>query len=236
MSPSTASDAPLLTAKALTREFDEGTVKALRGVDFTINQGEFVAITGPSGCGKSTLLQLLGALDRPTSGTLLFRGESIPDNPDPASYRASEVGFIFQAFHLLPTFTAAENVQIPMFEGNRSRSERHERALELLRLVGLEDRLDHFPAKLSGGERQRVAVARSLANEPSLLLADEPTGNLDSENAHSVLDLIIRLQQEQGRSMVLVTHDASIAERAGRILHMIDGRIVSDRATAANRS
>jgi len=236
MSPSTASDTPLLTANALTREFDEGTVKALRGVDFTINQGEFVAITGPSGCGKSTLLQLLGALDRPTSGTLLFRGESIPDNPNPASYRASEVGFIFQAFHLLPTFTAAENVQIPMFEGNRSRSERHERALELLRLVGLEDRLDHFPAKLSGGERQRVAVARSLANEPSLLLADEPTGNLDSENAHSVLDLIIRLQQEQGRSMVLVTHDASIAERAGRILHMIDGRIVSDRATAANRS
>ena len=211
-------------------------VKALRGVDFTINEGEFVAITGPSGCGKSTLLQLLGALDRPTSGTLLFRGESIPDNPDPASYRASEVGFIFQAFHLLPTFTAAENVQIPMFESNRSRSERHERALELLKLVGLEDRLDHFPAKLSGGERQRVAVARSLANEPSLLLADEPTGNLDSENAHSVLDLIIRLQQEQGRTMVLVTHDASIAERAGRILRMMDGRIVSDQVTAANRS
>ncbi len=207
MSPSAASDAPLLTAKALTREFDEGTVKALRGVDFTINEGEFVAVTGPSGCGKSTLLQLLGALDRPTSGTLLYRGESVPDNPDPAGYRASEVGFIFQAFHLLPTFTAAENVQIPMFESNRSLSERHERALELLRLVGLEDRFDHFPAKLSGGERQRVAVARSLANEPSLLLADEPTGNLDSENAHSVLDLIIRLQQEQGRTMVLVTHD-----------------------------
>lgn len=236
MSPSAASDAPLLTAKALTREFDEGTVKALRGVDFTINEGEFVAVTGPSGCGKSTLLQLLGALDRPTSGTLLFRGESIPDNPDPASYRASEVGFIFQAFHLLPTFTAAENVQIPMFESHRSLSERHERALELLRLVGLENRLDQFPAKLSGGERQRVAVARSLANEPSLLLADEPTGNLDSENAHSVLDLIIRLQQEQGRTMVLVTHDSAIAERAGRILHMIDGRIVSDQATAANGS
>jgi ABC-type lipoprotein export system ATPase subunit len=236
MSPSADRDAPLLTAKALTREFDEGTVKALRGVDFTINEGEFVAVTGPSGCGKSTLLQLLGALDRPSSGTLLFRGESIPDNPDPARYRASEVGFIFQAFHLLPTFTAAENVQIPMFESHRSLSERHERALELLRLVGLEDRLDQFPAKLSGGERQRVAVARSLANEPSLLLADEPTGNLDSENAHSVLDLIIHLQQEQGRTMVLVTHDLTIAERAGRILHMVDGRIVSDQATAANGS
>jgi ABC-type lipoprotein export system ATPase subunit len=218
----------IIEAKGLTREFDEGQVKALRGVDFFINEGEFVAITGPSGCGKSTLLQLLGALDRPTSGTLLYRGNSVPDHPNPAAYRAREVGFIFQGFHLLPTFTAAENVQIPMFEIDRSVSERHERALELLKLVGLEQRLDHFPSKLSGGERQRVAIARSLANEPSLLLADEPTGNLDSENAHSVLDLITRLQQEQGRTMVLVTHDATIAERAGRILGMFDGRIVSD--------
>ena len=220
--------ASLLEAKALTREFDEGQVKALRGVDFSIKEGEFVAIVGPSGCGKSTLLQLLGGLDRPTFGTLLYRGRSLPDHPNPAAYRAREVGFIFQAFHLLPTFTAAENVQIPMFEIDRSASERRGRALELLKLVGLEHRLDHFPSKLSGGERQRVAIARSLANEPSLLLADEPTGNLDSENAHSVFDLIIRLQQERGRTMVLVTHDATIAERGGRILHMIDGRIVSD--------
>ena len=228
MNPSAASAAPLLKAKALTREFDDGRVKALRGVDFSISEGEFVAIAGPSGCGKSTLLQLLGSLDRPTSGELLYRGESVPDNPDPAAYRASEIGFIFQAFHLLPTFTALENVQLPMFESDRSRSERRERARELLRLVGLEDRLDHFPSKLSGGERQRVAIARSLANRPSLVLADEPTGNLDSENAHAVLDLIISLQQERGRTMVLVTHDASIARQAGRILHMMDGRIVSD--------
>ncbi len=223
-----ASAASLLQAKALTREFDDGQVKALRGVDFSINEGDFVAITGPSGCGKSTLLQLLGALDRPTSGTLLYRGRSLPDDPNPAAYRAREIGFIFQAFHLLPTFTAAENVQIPMFETGRSASERRQRANELLKLVGLEHRLNHFPSKLSGGERQRVAIARSLANDPSLLLADEPTGNLDSENAHIVLDLIIRLQQEQGRTMVLVTHDATIAERAGRILGMKDGRIVSD--------
>ena len=222
------STASLLEAKALTRDFDEGQVKALRGVDFSIEEGEFVAITGPSGSGKSTLLQLLGALDRPTSGTLLYRGESLPDHPNPAAYRAREVGFIFQAFHLLPTFTAVENVQIPMFEIDRSVSERRERAVELLKLVGLEHRFDHFPSKLSGGERQRVAIARSLANGPSVLLADEPTGNLDSENAHSVLDLIIRLQQEQGRTMVLVTHDPTIAERAGRILRMIDGRIVSE--------
>ena len=226
MTPPSAS--ALLEAKALTREFDEGQVKALRGVDLTIKEGEFIAIVGPSGCGKSTLLQLLGALDRPTSGTLLYRGQSLPDLPNPAAYRAHEVGFIFQAFHLLPTFTAVENVQIPMFETDRSASERRERAVELLKLVGLEQRLDHFPSKLSGGERQRVAIARSLANEPSVLLADEPTGNLDSENAHTILDLIIRLQQEQGRTMVLVTHDPTIAERAQRILRMKDGRIVSD--------
>lgn len=226
MTPPSAS--ALLEAKALTREFDEGQVRALRGVDLTIKEGEFIAIVGPSGCGKSTLLQLLGALDRPTSGTLLYRGQSLPDLPNPAAYRAHEVGFIFQAFHLLPTFTAVENVQIPMFETDRSASERRERAAELVKLVGLAPRLDHFPSKLSGGERQRVAIARSLANEPSLLLADEPTGNLDSENAHAILDLIIRLQQEQGRTMVLVTHDPTIAERAQRILRMKDGRIVSD--------
>lgn len=219
---------PLLEAKSLTREFDEGQVKALRGVDFSIEEGDFVAITGPSGCGKSTLLQLMGALDRPTSGALFYRGESLPDHPHPATYRAREVGFIFQAFHLLPTFTAAENVQIPMFALDRSASERRERAFELLKLVGLENRLDHFPSKLSGGERQRVAIARSLANGPSLLLADEPTGNLDSENAHAVLDLITRLQQEHGRTMVLITHDPTIAGRAGRILRMKDGQIVSD--------
>lgn len=228
MIESSANATSLLEAKALTREFDEGQVKALRGVDFSIKEGEFIAITGPSGCGKSTLLQLLGALDRPTSGTLLYRGRSLPDDPNPAAYRAREVGFIFQAFHLLPTFTAAENVQIPMFEIDRSVSERRERAFELLKLVGLEDRVDHFPSKLSGGERQRVAIARSLANGPALLLADEPTGNLDSENAHSVLELLIRVQQEQGRTMVLVTHDPTIAQRAGRILRMKDGRIVSD--------
>ena len=236
MNPSAASAIPLLQAKELSREFDDGHVRALRGVNFSIQEGEFVAITGPSGCGKSTLLQLLGALDRPTAGDLFYRGESIPNMPHPSRYRAAEIGFIFQAFQLLPTFTALENVQIPMFESARSRAERREQALALLKLVGLENRLDHFPSKLSGGERQRVAIARSLANEPSLLLADEPTGNLDSENAHAILNLIIRLQQEQGRTMVLVTHDPSIAERAGRILRMKDGQIVSDQAAASKEA
>ena len=215
-------------ASGLKKEFDDGSVQALRGVDFSIAQGEFVAVIGPSGCGKTTLLQMLGALDRPSAGTLLYRGNSIPDLPDPSAYRAHEIGIIFQAFHLLPTFTAVENVQMPMFETDRSAVQRSERASALLKSVGLDHRLNHFPAKLSGGERQRVAIARSLANGPSVLLADEPTGNLDSENAHLILDLIIRLHRENNMTLVLVTHDMTIAQRAQRTIQMMDGRIVSD--------
>ncbi len=222
----------IFEVKGLKKEYDDGKVQALRGVDFRIHQGEFVAITGPSGCGKTTLLQMLGALDFPSSGNLLYRGNSLPGLPDPAAYRAREIGIIFQAFHLLPTFTAKENVQLPMFETDRPRPDRQSRAIELLKLVGLEHRLDHFPAKLSGGERQRVAIARSLANGPSVLLADEPTGNLDSENAHHILDLIIRLSTEQNMTLVLITHDPSIARRASRTIEMMDGHIVSDQQAA----
>jgi ABC-type lipoprotein export system ATPase subunit len=227
--PSTAVPLPyIFEAAGIAKRYDDGQVQALRGVDFCVAQGEFLAITGPSGCGKTTLLQMLGALDRPTQGTLLYRGNSIPIDRL-ASYRALEIGFIFQAFHLLPTFTAVENVQIPMFESALPISERRDRAVSLLRSVGLEHRLDHFPAKLSGGERQRVAIARSLANGPLVLLADEPTGNLDSENACLILDLIVRLHREQKMTLVLVTHDMSIAARASRTIQMKDGRIVSDR-------
>jgi ABC-type lipoprotein export system ATPase subunit len=217
----------------LEKKFEDGQVQALRGVTFRVVQGEFVAITGPSGCGKTTLLQMLGALDRPTAGTLLYRGNSIPDLPDPSIYRAHEIGFIFQAFHLLPTFTALENVQIPMFESDLPISERRDRAITLLRSVGLEHRLSHFPAKLSGGERQRVAIARSLANGPSVLLADEPTGNLDSENASLILELIVRVHREQNMTLVLVTHDMSIAQRASRTIQMKDGHVVSDRESTS---
>jgi putative ABC transport system ATP-binding protein len=192
-----------------------------------VAEGEFVAITGPSGCGKSTLLQMLGALDRPTAGTLHYRGNSIPGLADPSAYRAHEVGFIFQAFHLLPTFTALENVQIPMFETQLSAGKRRDRARDLLKTVGLEHRLDHFPSRLSGGERQRVAIARSLANEPAVLLADEPTGNLDSENAGLIMELIDGLHRERGVTFVLVTHDPSVARHASRTIAMKDGRIVS---------
>jgi ABC-type lipoprotein export system ATPase subunit len=226
---STAASLPyLFEAIGIAKRFDDGQVQALRGVNFCVTQGEFLAITGPSGCGKTTLLQMLGALDRPTQGTLLYRGNSIPMH-NPSSYRALEIGFIFQAFHLLPTFTAVENVQIPMFESDLPISGRRDRAVALLKSVGLGQRLNHFPAKLSGGERQRVAIARSLANGPAVLLADEPTGNLDSENARLILELIVRLHREQNMTLVLVTHDMGIAARASRTIQMKDGRIVSDR-------
>lgn len=215
-------------ATGLIKDYDDGQVHALRGVDFQIGEGEFVAIVGPSGSGKTTLLQMLGALDEPDSGTLTYRGKSIADLDDAAKYRAREIGFIFQAFHLLPTFTAIENVQIPMFEDGQSRSGRSARAHELLKAVGLEARVNHFPAKLSGGERQRVAIARSLANSPSVLLADEPTGNLDSANAVMILDLLINLHRERRMTLILITHDMTVARRAGRAIQMKDGRVVFD--------
>jgi ABC-type lipoprotein export system ATPase subunit len=220
----------VFAATGLKKEYDEGQVQALRGVDFQIMQGEFVAIIGPSGCGKSTLLQMLGALDHPSAGSLNYRQQSVPDLPDPAGYRAHQIAFIFQAFHLLPTFTALENVQMPMYETNWSAAERVDRARRLLISVGMEHRIDHYPAKLSGGERQRVAIARSLANNAPVLLADEPTGNLDSENARMILELLVKLHQEQSMTLVLVTHDMGIAQKASRIIEMKDGKIVSDSA------
>lgn len=219
---------PVFEADQLVKEYDDGRVPALRGIALRIEDGEFVSIIGPSGCGKSTLLNMLGALDRPTSGSLKFKGTSIPDLADPAKYRGQEVGFIFQAFHLLPTFTVEENVQIPMFELPWSRAQRKKRAGELLDAVGLSHRLGHLPTKLSGGERQRAAIARSLANEPGVLLADEPTGNLDSQNAVQIMDLLCRLQTEHRITLLLVSHDLHVASHANRIIRMKDGLIVSE--------
>src|SRR4029077_8533103 len=178
-----------------------------------------------SGCGKTTLLQLLGALDRPTAGKLLFRGSSIPDLRDPSAYRSREIGFVFQSFHLLPTFTAIENVQIPMLEMRTSSAKRKQRARDLLKSVGLEQRQIHFPKKLSGGERQRVAIARSLANEPSVLLADEPTGNLDSASQDEVLELLRRLRHQRSLTLVIVTHSPEVAAATDRNIRLRDGRI-----------
>jgi putative ABC transport system ATP-binding protein len=228
ISQSANPSACIYEAVALKKNYGDGQVQALRGVDFRIDQSEFVAIIGSSGCGKTTLLQMLGALDKPSTGSLHYRGNSLPDLVDPSVYRAREIGFIFQSFHLLPTFTALENIQIPMLESDLPASERRGRALTLLKSVGLEHRAHHFPSKLSGGERQRVAIARSLANGPSVLLADEPTGNLDSENARIILDLLVQLHEEQKMTLVLVTHDMMIARKAARNLQMLDGRIVFD--------
>jgi ABC-type lipoprotein export system ATPase subunit/pimeloyl-ACP methyl ester carboxylesterase len=225
----TVPDGPaFIEVRNLRREFDDGSVKALRGADFVIQKGEFVAIAGPSGSGKSTLLQLLGGLDVPTGGEVLFNGQSLSGVRDLSAFRARTIGFVFQSFHLLPTLNAAENVQVPMFEMPWPVKERQRRAGELLQAVGLAERIDHLPAKLSGGERQRVAIARSLANKPDLLLADEPTGNLDSDSARLVMDLLKQIHSQTGMTIIVVTHDPNVAAYAHRTLHMIDGRIVSD--------
>jgi putative ABC transport system ATP-binding protein len=239
-SPDGAPDGPdrgiLIEARQVTRHFDGGRVQALGGVTFAIREREFVAIVGPSGSGKSTLLQILGTLDAPTSGSLSFRGQPVPGIRDLSQFRAHTIGFIFQSFHLLPTLTAIENVQVPMFEMPWRSSARRRRAAELLQAVGLGARLDHLPRQLSGGERQRVAVARSLANEPRLLLADEPTGNLDSVSAQRVMELICAIHQQHGVSLIVVTHNPEVAACAGRTLRMLDGRIVSDTLNAGGTS
>ncbi len=221
----------IFEASGLAKEFDDGRVAALQGVDFKISGGEFVALVGPSGSGKTTLLNMLGLLDSPSSGSLKYRGHEMVGLPDPASYRAREVGFIFQSFHLLGTFTVTENVQIPMFGQGLSAKARGSRAAELLDSVGLSHRLNHLPVKLSGGERQRAAIARSLANRPGVLLADEPTGNLDSHNAAQVMKLLSQLHREHNTTLVLVTHDLEVASFASRLLTMRDGRIISDSVT-----
>ncbi|MFM8657870.1 MAG: ABC transporter ATP-binding protein [Chthoniobacterales bacterium] len=212
---------------ALTKEFDDGRVAALRGVDLRIRQGEFVSVVGPSGCGKTTLLNMLGLLDRPTGGTLRFRGRDLSALGDPAAYRARDIGFIFQSFHLLPNFTIEENVQMPMFGLPGTPRERRARAVELLEAVGLGHRLGHLPVKLSGGERQRAAIARSLANKPAILLADEPTGNLDSKNSAHVMEILLRLREEHRVTLVMVTHDQELARHGTRTVRIKDGQVVS---------
>ena len=205
-------------------------VRALREVDLKIVAGEFVSVQGPSGCGKTTLLNLLGLLDAPTSGQLRWDGHSVGDlsDRDRARLRLRGVGFIFQRFYLLPTLTARENVELPMRALGVSRAERTRRAADLLGEVGLSGRERAYPHQLSGGEEQRVAVARALANRPGLLLADEPTGELDSANSRAILDLLVRVRDARDATLLLVTHDPEVAGRARRHLTMRDGRVVHD--------
>jgi putative ABC transport system ATP-binding protein len=215
----------VLEARNLGREFTDGQVRALVDVNLRIRRGEYVAIMGPSGSGKSTLLGLLGALDRPSSGQILFEGQELTTWKGLDAFRAQKIGFVFQAFHLLPTLTALENVQVPMFETERPRSERTRYATELLGIVGLAHRLHHLPTKLSIGERQRVAVARALANDPVVLLADEPTGNLDSHTQQEILKLFDRLHRERGMTLIVITHSDEVARHAQRTVVIRDGKI-----------
>ena len=224
---------PIVEACSVTREFrmPAGTVTAVRGVSLSIHAGDHVAVRGPSGCGKSTLLHILGCVDAPTSGTLLFDGREVSRLPDAARslLRLRHIGFVFQRFFLLPMLTAAENVELPQSEAGVPKSTRQARTRELLEYVGLVARADHRPSQLSGGEMQRVAIARALANRPRLLLADEPTGELDEATGHQIAALLDRVNRD-GTALVIVTHDATLAGRARRLLTMRDGAIAEERA------
>jgi putative ABC transport system ATP-binding protein len=206
-----------------------GEVRAVDGISLTIDTGEFVAIEGPSGSGKSTMLQLLGALDRPTSGSLMFEGQDLGKLGEAArtKIRREAIGFVFQHFNLIPTLTAAENVEIAMAPMHVAKDARAERVSSLLGQVGLADRTDHLPSRLSGGEQQRVAIARALANSPRVLLADEPTGNLDSRTSVEVVDLLGSLVQDSGVTVIMVTHAEDVAVRAARRIAMRDGQVIT---------
>jgi putative ABC transport system ATP-binding protein len=208
------------------RRVHQETIVALDGVSLTLDPGDFTALTGPSGSGKTSLLSLIGALDRPSSGTVEVNGQLISDGGDRSRYRREMVGFVFQDHYLLPDLTARANVELPQIGAGLGRSRRGPRARELLEEVGMGHRLDALARHLSGGERQRVAVARALANDPQLLLADEPTGSLDSESARRVLDLLAAVRGRRGMTMLVVTYDRAVADRADKVLHLLDGRLV----------
>lgn len=219
----------VVQARDLTREYSFGKeiVHALSGVTFDVAQGDYVAIVGPSGCGKSTLLNLLGAIDRPTRGSVVINGTDVArmNDREATSFRLRNIGFVFQRFYLMPTLSARENVELPMAEAGASKSDRIARAKELLAYVGLAHRERHRPSELSGGEQQRVAIARALSNHPAILLADEPTGELDARTGAEIIGLFGRLNRD-GTTLVVVTHDEELASAASRKIHMRDGLIV----------
>jgi putative ABC transport system ATP-binding protein len=222
---------PLIRIQDLRRDFIMGhtTVHALDGVNLSVEEGEFLGVMGPSGSGKSTLLYLLGGLDRPTAGHAWVRGQDITalDENGLARYRRREVGFVFQSFNLVSTMTALQNAEFPMLFARIPPAQRRKRARYLLEAVGLADRMEHRPTELSGGEQQRVAIARALANDPTIILTDEPTGNLDSRTGAEVMRVLTQLNREQGCTIVVVSHDPSVTHFTSRCIHLLDGRIAN---------
>jgi putative ABC transport system ATP-binding protein len=209
---------------------DEVEVHALRNVSLKVRKNEFLAIKGPSGSGKSTLLHIIGCLDRPTRGKVILDGINVSglNDTELARVRGRKIGFVFQFFNLYPTLTALENIELPMVIAEENKKERRERALELLKIVNMEKRANHLPSQLSGGERQRVAIARALANDPPIILADEPTGNLDSEAGKEILKILKNLQEKENKTVVMVTHEEHIAKWAERIVYLKDGQIIKE--------
>jgi putative ABC transport system ATP-binding protein len=230
--PPAAADGLIVVASAVAKTYDTGGVRveALRDVDLGVGRGEMVAIMGPSGCGKTTLLNCLSGLDAIDAGEIVIEGTPLSAMSDAArtDYRARRMGFVFQFYNLLPVLTAVENVELPLLVARRSPREARRRALAALDLVGVADRAGHVPDKLSGGERQRVTIARALVNDPAIVWADEPTGDLDSENAQEIVALMRRLNRERGLSFLIVTHDISVGRRTDRIIRMLDGRVVEE--------
>ena len=213
--------------KNIYKSYEDGKIKALNGVDLTIGDGEFVSIIGPSGSGKSTLLNMLGALDVPDSGSIEVAGHDLSTSKNLNEFRGKKIGFIFQLHNLIPNISVRENVEIPMYTQKMSSSEMKSHALKLLDDVGLKDKADIMPNKLSGGERQRVAIARALANNPSIILADEPTGSLDSKTSSRILRQLIDLHEDKNVTLVIVTHDMDVAKLADRVIEVLDGEIIS---------
>jgi putative ABC transport system ATP-binding protein len=215
----------IIEIKNLTKEYENGRIKALRGIDLIIKEGEFLAIMGPSGSGKSTLLHMLGALERPSTGEIFIDEHNLADVKRLNKFRAKKIGFIFQLHNLISSLTSLENVLVPMFEIKGSKKSKRKKATELIKAVDLINRINFLPTKLSGGERQRVAIARALANNPKIILADEPTGDVDSKNGKKIMDLLMHINGKHKTTLIVVTHDPNVAAKADRQVRLVDGKI-----------